>query len=177
MRTPHEKVRRHGKVHELPDEVRAEVDSLLLEDTVTYADIVEFLEDKGYSISSSAVGRYGQDFMNQIRRLRQVEDKAKALVSAAGGSGLVLEEAASKLFARDIISALLDKGIDVKKSAKLIMGFASLQRASIAREKFKSDMADKTATVAEKIEKTLRKKGLSAKAVNSIKKQILGIAS
>jgi hypothetical protein len=169
--------RKHSRLAtELPKEIRAEVDRLLLEPGITYDDIKEFLTGRGFDISRSSIGRYGQEFMSAYQRLRQVEDQAKSLVTEAGGDGLVLEEAASKLFAQQILEALVNNSMDVREKAKLIDAFAKLQASSTMREKFKSDLAAKAATAAEKVEKIVRKGGLSAETVQTIRREILGIA-
>jgi hypothetical protein len=168
-------VRRHSTVTtELPREIRAEVDRLLLEPGVTYDDITEFIKGRGHDISRSAVGRYGKEFMAAYQRLRQVEDQARSLVSEAG-EGLVLEEAASKLFAQQILEALVDNKMVVTDKAKLIDAFAKLQASSTMREKFKSEIANRASSAAEKVEKIARKGGLTIETVQAIRREILGI--
>lgn len=170
-------VRRHSSVTtELPREVRAEVDRLLLEPGVTYDDITAFLRERGHDISRSAIGRYGKEFMTAYQRLRQVEDQAKSLVSEAG-DGLVLEEAASKLFAQQILEALVNNSMDVREKAKLIDAFAKLQASSTMREKFKSEIRKQVVKVADEAVKTAKKGGLSDEAANEIRKKILGIGA
>jgi hypothetical protein len=166
------KIRRHGKVNELPAEVRREVDALLVEPGVTYEDINAFLKERGHDISKSSIGRYGHEFLATYQRLRIIEDQSKALVSEAG-EGLVLEEAGSKLFAQKIIEALM-KGNEPVDS-DLMFSFASLQKSSIAREKFKSDLKDKLAKTADKVDKIVRKGGLSDEAAKQIREKILGV--
>lgn len=144
----HTKIRRHGKVHELPQEVRTEVDDLLVEPGITYEDIVEFLKSKGYDISQSSIGRYGKEYLATYQQLRIVEDQARTLVSEAG-DGLVLEEAGAKLFAQKIVELLMEEDVDIQKIPKLMMGFAALQRSSVAREKMKADIQKKILRKAE----------------------------
>jgi len=42
----HKKIRRHGKVHDLPEDIKKEVDRLLIEPGIIYDDIEEFLKKK-----------------------------------------------------------------------------------------------------------------------------------
>ena len=171
----HKKIRRHGKVHELPEELRKEIDDLLVEPDITYDDIAAFLKGKGHDISKSSIGRYGKDFLSEYQQLRIIEDQARTLVSESG-DGLILEEAGSKLFGKKIIELLMEQDIDIRKIPKLIMGFASLQRSSVAREKLKSELQDKVKDAAETVTEIAKSKGLSAQAVKEIKNKILGIA-
>lgn len=138
----HEKIRRHGKVHQLPSEIRKEVDDLLTTPGVTYQDIEEYLKPKGYDISMSSIGRYGKDFLNTYQQLRIIEDQARTLVSDAG-EGLTLDEAGGKLSAKMLIEILTSKEKADAMDPKLLAAFASMQKAAVAREKMKQDFDKK----------------------------------
>lgn len=168
--------RRHGRIRdELPAEVRAQVDRLLIENA-TYDDVKAFLDEGGYDISRSAVGRYGKDFMNAYQQLKIIEDKSKTMVSEAG-DGMVLEEAVSKMFARMILEAQLTDELDIKKIPRIIGDFARLQKSVVDRERLKRDFADRAAKAARAVDRIAKKGGLSDAAAEQIRKKILGIAS
>jgi hypothetical protein len=170
-----EKVRKHSRVtDELPQEIRREVDRLLIEGNVTYDDIKAFLDEKGYDISRSAIGRYGKGFWASYQKLRILEDQSRTLVSEAG-DGMVLEEAASKLFAQKIVEAQLLEGFDILENPRLMSDFAKLQSSTVARERFKQDFKEKVERTADSVEKTARQGGLSEEKIEIIKKQILKI--
>jgi DNA-binding transcriptional ArsR family regulator len=157
MGGPHVKTRRHSKVtDQLSDELRAEVDRLLVEGAA-YEDIADYLRGKGYDISKSSIGRYGKEFLSAYQRLRVIEDQSRTLVSEAGGDGLILEETGAKLFAQKIIELLMQSDVDIRKIPKLVSGFASLQASSVHREKFKSELKKKVEKVFEKTEKKMEK--------------------
>jgi len=172
----HRKIRRHGKVHELPEEIRREVDDLLVEPGITYEDIAAYLKKKGYDISRSSIGRYGKEYLDTYQQLRIVEDQARTLVSEAG-DGLVLEEAGAKLFAKKIVQLLMEEDVDIQKIPKLLMGFAALQRSSVSREKMKADIQKKISRTAEEVTEAVKSKGLSDAAAEEIRKKILGITA
>jgi hypothetical protein len=151
------------------------VDRLLIEN-VFYDDIKAFLDDAGYDISRSAIGRYGQDFMNAYQQLRIIEEKSKVMVSEAG-DGMVLEEAVSKMFSRMILEAQLKDDLDIKKLPRIISDFARLQKSVVDRERLKRDFADKAKKAANAVERIAKKGGLSDKAAEQIRKKILGIAT
>lgn len=169
----HRKVRRHGKIDHLPDEVRGEVERLLLEPDITYEDVAEFLKKKGYDISRSAVGRYGKEFLNQVRELRIIEDQAKTLVSEAG-DGLVLEEAASKLAAKSIIKLLLDNGVKAARIPYLVSDLAKLQMSSVRREALKADLRKKVDRVFKEAEKNVKTMS-KAEMLKFIKEEVYGL--
>jgi hypothetical protein len=148
---------------------------LLIEGGSTYDDIKAFLAESGFDISRSAIGRYGRDFMGTYQRLRVVEDKSRALVSEVG-DGMILEEAASKLFAQAIIEGLMDKSLDVKELPRSISDFAKLQASVVMRERLKSDLRKKADKAVNAIEKKTKKE-LSPETLQYIKEHIYGIVS
>ncbi|MGD9504554.1 MAG: phage protein Gp27 family protein [Syntrophobacteraceae bacterium] len=169
------KIRRHSRIEdELPLEIREQVDRLLIEGGATYDDIRDWLAERGYDISRSAIGRYGQDFMGTYRRLRIIEDKARALVSEAG-DGMALDEAVSKMFSQMILEALVAGDLDLKKQGRLIGDFAKLQSSTVQRERLKSELRKKAQAAAEEVAEVARKGGLSEDAIRQIEEQVLGI--
>ncbi|HNR13092.1 MAG TPA: DUF3486 family protein [Thermodesulfobacteriota bacterium] len=167
-------VRKHCRItDELPAEIREQVDRLLIEGGTTYDDIQTFLAEKGYDISRSAIGRYGKDFFAAYQRLKVIEDKSRALVSEAG-DGMVLEEAASKIFTQMIIEAQLSKELDIKELPRIISDFAKLQASTVLRERFKADFRkkfDKVMSDAEKESKNMTKDEL----VSMIRERVYGL--
>lgn len=142
MGGPHIKTRRHSKVEDqLPGELKGEVDRLLIEGS-TYEEITAFLKAKGHDISKSSIGRYGKEFLNEYRKLRIIEDQSRALVSEAG-DGMVIEEAASKVFSQQILELLLSRDMDIRTIPRLISDFAKLQASSVVRERLKDDFDKK----------------------------------
>ncbi|WP_028320387.1 phage protein Gp27 family protein [Desulfatiglans anilini] len=171
------KIRRnHGRVRdELPPEIRQQVDRLMIEGGVTYDDIKAYLDAQGYDISRSAIGRYGKDFLATYQRLKIIEDKSRALVSEAG-DGMVLEEAASKLFAQMILEAQMSGELDIKELPRIVSDFAKLQSSVVSRERLKKDFAEKVQKTAADVVESVRGKGLSEEAAEEIRKKILGIS-
>ena len=45
---------------ELPDDIRVQIESMLLDKTISYKEIADWATDSGYPISKSAIGRYAQ---------------------------------------------------------------------------------------------------------------------
>ena len=90
---------------------------------------------------------------------------------------MVLEETASKLFAKKIVQLLLAEGIDINKIPRIVSDFARLQMSSVHRERMKAEMRKKVSKAADEIQKAVKSKGLSDKAAKEIRKKILGIAA
>lgn len=166
----HEKIRRRSKVEtELPPELREEVDRLLIEGA-TYEEISLYLKDRGYDISRSSIGRYGKEFLNLYRRVKIIEDKSRAITSDTG-DGLVLEEAASKLFTQQILKMLLAQEMDISAKSRIISDFAKLQSSSVQRERLKAEFRKR----AEKAVESIRKKEIPQEVLREIEEAIYGI--
>lgn len=169
------KVRVHSRIiDELTPELRQEIDNLLIQGDVTYDDIKAHLAAKGIDISRSAIGRYGKEFFANYRKLRIIEEKSRTLVSEAGDS-MILDEAASKLFAQTILELQLEGKFDLKKNSRILADFAKLQAASIMRERMKQDFAKRATAAANDVVKIVKKGGLSEDKAEEIRKRILGI--
>ncbi len=168
---------RKGRIHsritsDLPPEVQREVDRLLVEGDATYDEIRDFLARRGFDISRSAIGRYGKEFLANYRRLRIVEDKSRVLVSEAG-DGMVLEEAAAKIFAQMILEAQLSGELDITELPRIISDFAKLQASSVLRERMKKEFEKKVEKTADKVEETARREGVSAETIQKIRRDVL----
>jgi len=169
------KVRKHSRVtDELPREIKREVDRLLVEGNATYDDIKSFLEGKGYDISRSSIGRYGKEFLAQYQRLKVIEDQSRTLISEAG-DGMILEEAAAKIFAQKILEAQLSGDFNVMELPRLVSDFAKLQASTVQRERFKQEIRGRVEKTADSVKKTARKGGLSEDKAEEIRQKILGI--
>jgi len=158
-------------VEELPPDVLDQLDGLLSEGDVSGERIEAFLSSRGYDIRKTSIGRYGGDFMQCCLRLRMVENKSRALASD-DDSALVLEEAASRLFALKILESLFSEEMDVATLARLLSLFARLQSSNVQRERLRRELkrrAEKSA------EEERGGGGLSDEAADEIRRKILGI--
>ena len=169
-------VRRHSSLTDsLPSEIMAQVNRLLIEPSTTYDDVKTFLEEKGFDISRSAIGRYGKDFFANFQQQKLIEEQAKTLVSEADENGLVLEEATAKIFARQILEGVMSGALDIEKMPRIISDFAKLQSSSIQREKLKVELRRQVLKeVAETVDRTAKKAGVTPEAIALIH-EALGI--
>jgi len=59
--------RRHFKIARTPEEIFRQVNEMVLSRDKTYREIVAYLEQKGYPISHSAVGRYALEYVSNLK--------------------------------------------------------------------------------------------------------------
>lgn len=182
--------RKHSKVTKLPPAIRDAVHGLLLSGK-TIDEVIAYLRGMvaqkelapGEVPSRSGVGRYSQGFIARMERMDLVREQAKAIVERAEGQGLVVEEAAVSLVLNEIMTILMPEkegDIQPKVVASVAMALAKLQSSSATRERAKieirKDMARRAAVTAKEVGRLAKSQGLSANAVDEIKKKILGIS-
>lgn len=168
--------RSHSKIAKaLSPEDLKEIHKSLSTPGVTYDDVVDWLKARGYQISRSAVGRYGKDFLSRLERLKEVEEKARTIVSEVGDA-LAMEEAAAKIFTQKVLEHLLSiDDLSGQKFGSLMMAFSKLQSSSTQRERLKADIQKKINEAADEVNKVAKAKGLSDEAASEIRQKILGI--
>ncbi len=160
-------IRRRSRVEtELPRELRAEVDCLLVEGA-TYEDIAAFCQGKGFDISRSSVGRYGKEFLQAYREIRILEDQARCLKSEVG-DGLALEEAGTKALMRKLLPLFLSGDFDVTELPRLVSDFAKLTSASVQREKWKAEVEKRVREAGHKAESAIVEAGKSSGGVLTV---------
>ena len=62
--------RAHGIIDELPQELRTEVEELIAGGAATYAEITDYLVEKGVSISPSSVARFAKRYLEELEMLK-----------------------------------------------------------------------------------------------------------
>lgn len=108
-----ERTRVCSRMDELPDEIRVQVESMLLDKTISYKEIADWVTDAGYEISKSSVGRYAQRTGRAAMRLQYVRENASAIIAAMKEHrGLELTDAACALIMDNLIQALSDISVE-----------------------------------------------------------------
>ncbi len=102
-----ERTRVCSRMDELPDDIRVQVEAMLLDRTISYKEIADWCTEAGYEISKSSVGRYAQRTGRAAMRLQYVRENANAIIAAMKEHrGLELSDAANALVMDNLIGAL-----------------------------------------------------------------------
>lgn len=129
--------RSHGKIDNLPQEVKREVEERLV-DGEKYEDISSYLKEQGYDVHYSSVGRYGRKFLARFESVRVAKEFAKLLAEDnVDRPATELHEANNLLASQLIMEAMVDDEMDAGERAKIAKSIASLQQAQVANEKLK----------------------------------------
>lgn len=175
----------HGQVSSietLPAEVRIWLDQQLI--TLgfrNYTELAQSLNEQGYQISRSAVGRYAKNLKDRVKQQKEkaevirsladvFEDDAPAIMQGAMGSALTAVMDAIQEGEYTAGKETLSKLVGVLP--KLGQGFRNAERHKIERETRKQTIEEAALVV----EETAKAQGMSRANIDAIKKDILGIA-
>jgi len=86
-----------------------------------------------------------------------------------------LEEAVAKKMAATLMELLLDEGVDISKTPRIISDFAKLQSSTVQRERLKTEFQRKAEAACESVKQKASKAGLSPEVVGEIEREILGL--
>lgn len=132
-----QKNRSHGKIDQLPAELRREVENRLLEGD-TYEQVSDYLKEQGEEVHISSVGRYGKKFLARFESVRVAKEFAKLLAEDnVDRPATELHEANNLLASQLIMEAMLDDTMDAEDKSKIAKSIASLQSAQVRNEKLK----------------------------------------
>lgn len=132
-----EQNRSHGKIDNLPEPLKREVENRLLEGE-TYENISNYLKEQGEEVHLSSVGRYGKKFLKRFESVRVAKEFAKLLAEDnADRPSTELHEANNLLASQLIMEAMVSEDMDPEERSKIAKSIASLQRAQVSNEKLK----------------------------------------
>jgi len=180
---------RRSKVNALPAEVLEDLNAKLIQRGFSgYEELTAWLKSLGYDISKTAIFRHGSALEAEFEEAMADARRTRALAKAARQSGDDNDDAmlaaASSIMQNNLLRVSLklknssDAPADTAKTLSLISrAFADIGRLDIARQKWQAEVRDKASAAADAVEAIAKKGGLSAEAMDTIRKGILGIAA
>ena len=141
-----QRTRTRSKVDELPEELKVQVESMLIDTSITYTDISDYLKSRGHDISKSAIGRYALRTNNATQRLLEAQEQTRMLVEAikknpdadyTEGALQIMSGELTKRFAQ-AQEEWDDMPLD--KAARVMV---ALSRTKIYKDKVRADLAEK----------------------------------
>ena len=132
-----DKNRAHGKMDQLPAAVREEVEEKLLNGE-TYKEIAGGLQEGGYEVHESSVGRYGRRYLKRFESVRLAKQFAKLLAEdEVDRPPTELHEANNLLMSQILMETIMKDELDGKTMAGAAKAIATLQNAQISNERLK----------------------------------------
>ncbi len=167
-------------VKTLPKEDREWLEKQLLARNFSdYDGLIAALSERGLEISRSAVARYGKEFKDHCEHIRRITDMAQILTAEGGDDANVIGDAAVRSMQAQLLDALpnYDWGrLQLMEPGEMSLAISRLSRAGVNQKKWMAEVKSKVTEVAESVEKTTRKAGLTQDAIDEIKNKILGIS-
>ncbi|WP_126456719.1 DUF3486 family protein [Sulfuriflexus mobilis] len=178
---PVEKRGRLSTVVTLPPEVKAWLDQELMRRNFTgYIELSDLLEEQGYEISKSAVGRYGKRFKEEQKQLKQTIEMARAISEVYGDDGADMNQAITALMQQEVMAIIRDKTYSEEiKLPQLIQGVAQLNKSSLATIKFQIEQKARKQALDDAAElftpEAAAQQGLNAEQAQFWREQVLGV--
>jgi len=151
-----------------------------------YTELSDWCKSHGWEIERGALWTRGSKLKKRLQSLKNATDAAKMFGESAKDDEGALNDATLSLVQAglfDVLANMADaeeeedpaKRIDLL--GKAARAAADVGRASISTKKYRQEVREKTQAAADKISQMAKKGGLSPESVESIRKEILGIAS
>lgn len=177
-----------SKVALLPRELRVELEQWISARGFSgYEAAAAWLAGRGRALGlteaqlprRSALQDYGSKLKRKIAAIADATRASKLIVEAVPDDEGAMNEAVIRLIQDKLFRILVELHIDPKliNISDLARSIANLTRASITFKKWQQSVRQKAAAAAAKVEKIAKKGRLTKAAVDSIRREILGIAS
>jgi hypothetical protein len=166
-----------SKVKQLPPEIKEWLDSVLVDGNFSgYEGLEKELAARGFKIGKSSLNRYGQEFEQRLHALKLATEQAKAISDSAPDEAGAMNEALIRLVQQKAFDALLkmEEGASIKEVGLMV---ARLSNATVKQKQWAAEVRAKAAAAADSVEKIAKKGGLSKEALDTIRRDILGIAA
>lgn len=138
------KYRKHNKIYNLPENVRVELDEMLLDTSVTYTEISEWLKNLGHDVSKSTVGRYALETKKLANRLVETQARVQELVKVArqNQNDEALTEGALQIAVHKLTEkiAMIEEEMDEMEPDKAIDLMIKLARAKAYKDKIYTEL-------------------------------------
>ncbi|MQY50782.1 DUF3486 family protein [Rhodocyclus gracilis] len=182
---------RRSNIDGLPEDVRRWLERALAENNFSgYQALEEMMRERGYSISKSAIHRYGQKIERRFAAIKASTEAARFLTEGAADDQDARSEAVIALVQTELFESIVnlqeadDKGLSPEDRIGLLSSaaknIATLARASVNQKKFRLEVQEETRRKlleeqAKKLD-ALQKKGGVTPETRAAIREALGIA-
>lgn len=175
-----------SRVYELPPELREELNQRLVSGGFQgYQGLSDWLEEKGFKLSRSAVQRYGQDLQEEFEAamgdVRKTTQMAKAFAESEEDTAGALVDATARIVQEQLLRitiALRNAEHEPDKAAKYVAqvthALADIGRMSLSQKRHARDVRKAALEeAANRVEEAALSRGLSAEDADFWRKQVL----
>jgi len=182
---------RRSNIDSLPNDVRHWLERALTDSNFSgYCQLEEMLAERGYSISKSAIHRYGQKIERRFAAIKASTEAARILTEGASDDQDARSEAVIALVQTEMFESIINlqdaSEEDIKPEdrlgllSKAAKNIATLARASVNQKKFRMEVQEEArkqllAEQSKKLDALQKKGGVTAETQAAIR-EALGIA-
>lgn len=180
---------RRGKIDGLPEDVRRWLERALTESGFSgYEQLEAMLTEKGFSISKSAIHRYGQKIERRFAAIKASTEAARLLTEGAADDQDARSEAVIALVQTEMFESIIalqeagDEDVDPMERmgllSKVAKNIASLTQASVRLKKFQSEVREKLSAKLNALEveaKSGNGRAFDAETLRIVREEIYGI--
>jgi hypothetical protein len=185
---------RRSSIDSLPEDVRRWLDrALSSRGFAQYQLLEQAMREKGYSVSKSAINRYGQKLERRLAAIRASTEAAKILTEASPDGQDARSEALVALVQTELFETIInlqeatdeevDAGERVKMLSNAAKNIATLTRSSVNLKRFQAEVRKEFAAQAQamlddavKAASKAGEKGLSGTRLQQLKLELAGMA-
>lgn len=142
-------------VDELPEDVRAEVDAMLMDTSISYLEISAELAQRGYSISKSSIGRYAQRNGKAKLRLMEIREMAQSYIQLLKDDQEIdIARVLSVFYMQRLMGRIIEAGEDEFDSISLEKAgglLSTLMRSGVYAARYSAARKDEMDQAAEMI--------------------------
>lgn len=175
-----------SKIDLLPEEIRRELDELIIDNGFGgYVGLAEWLTAKGFEISKTTVGAYGQKLERRLAAVKASTEAARLIAAAAPDDADDRSNAIISLVQTEMFEALLclqeaeDEALDPGERVAIISNaakhVATLSRASVNRHKWAVEIRAKMEAAAADVRKLAAGAGVSEETLAAIDARLQGV--
>ena len=177
---------RKSSVITLPDDARRWLERALLDGKHGFVELESLLAERGFTISKSAIHRYGQKITKRFEAIKASTEAARMLTEGAPDDQDARSEAVIALVQTEIFEAMIslqeaDNETDPAKRIGILSAaaknIATLTRASVSLKRFQQDFREKLTSRISALEAEARegRSNLDLATVQRIAQEIYGV--
>lgn len=166
-------------ITELPADLKAWLDRELIKRGFSgYEELARIIRGQGHKASKSAIHRYGQQLEARQAGIKASVEAAKAIVAESEDAEGAMSQALLNLTQEKIFSMFMElqEELTPKQLSNIALAVDRSVRANVNQKRFAEEVREKVKRADEAVAKIAKKGGLSKKAADEIRSQILGIA-
>lgn len=165
---------------QLPPEIRTELEQRLIENGfANYAELHEWLSEKGVSFGLSTIKRFGKRFEQRCEMVRLATQQADMMRQHFGDDEQAMSEASLQMAQSLMFNLMLERGEELtpKEISMITRALSDTTRASVAVKKYQAELAQRVADVAQDIGNEARQRGMSDTFAEQLVQKVLGIVA